>query len=79
MSTNQHLQIVLHHVDESMPDADTDILIFDTSSPVGQLGAYMGDDDNGPVWCDAHGQPVTGVTHWSEMPTRQDHVGGILG
>lgn len=73
------LTLTLHPVDESMPDADTDVLIFDTSSPVGQLGAYMGDDDNGPLWCDAHGQPVTGVTHWSEMPTLQGHIGGARG
>lgn len=51
-----------------LPDADTDVLIFDTSNEEGQLGAYVGHDEDGPIWVDAQGQGVPGVTHWGNLP-----------
>lgn len=53
-----------------LPDADTDVLIFDSTSPEAQLGAYIGHDDLGPLWVDAQGANVANVTHWVEMPSR---------
>jgi hypothetical protein len=62
------IQLQVHAVGERMPDADTDVLIFDGADAEGQLGAYVGDDDNGPMWAGAGGELVPGVTHWAEMP-----------
>ena len=33
-----------------LPDADTDVLIWDSSSPEAKLGAYIGHDDLGHVY-----------------------------
>lgn len=58
----------LHAVADQLPDADTDVLIFDASSDEAQLGALNWTD---PIeWVDAQGAPVEGVTHWAEMPRR---------
>lgn len=51
-----------------LPDADTDVLIFDRTDPEGQLGALLGEDDGVQVWVNAHGEGAAGVTHWAEMP-----------
>lgn len=56
-------------VAEQLPDADADVIIFDGPGTQGQLGAYVGDDDAGPIWVDAQGEGVAGVTHWAEWPT----------
>lgn len=62
------LNIQVHRIFDRMPDVDADILIFDSESPIGQLGAYIGDYEDGPMWVDSHGGPVFNVTHWSELP-----------
>lgn len=62
------LELRVYAVGEAMPDADTDVLIFDGTSPEGQLGAYVGVGDAGTLWADAQGSEVAGVTHWAEMP-----------
>lgn len=62
------LQVVAMPVAEGLPDADTDVLIFDDPEVEGQLGAYVGSDDEGPIWVDAQGQGVAGVTHWAKLP-----------
>jgi hypothetical protein len=62
------LHLVAVPVAEQLPDADTDVLIFDGADPEGQLGAYVGHDEVGPIWVDAQGQGVAGVTHWAELP-----------
>lgn len=62
------INLTVHPVYEQMPNVDTDVLIFDRESPIGQLGAYAGDDDDGPMWVDSHGMPVGDVTHWAELP-----------
>jgi hypothetical protein len=55
-------------VEEGLPDADTDVLIFDSSHPEGQLGALICHGEGGPMWMDAQGEEAGGVTHWAEMP-----------
>jgi hypothetical protein len=65
---DQALTLVRYAVTERMPDADTDVLIWDATSHKSQLGAYMGDDEHGPLWIDAQGAGVAGVTHWAELP-----------
>lgn len=62
------IQLQVHAVADQMPDADTDLLIFDTPGEEGQLGAYVGHDEDGPLWVDAQGEGVSGVTHWAEVP-----------
>jgi hypothetical protein len=39
------LQLQAYPVAECMPDADTDVLIFDGPASEGQLGAYVGHDE----------------------------------
>jgi hypothetical protein len=61
--------LTVYAVGERMPDADSDVLIFDGPGP-GQLGAFVGTTDEGlQQWVDAQGGAVYGVTHWAEMPT----------
>jgi len=62
------ITLQLHYPPVDMPDADTDVLIFDASSPEGQLGAYIGHESDGPVWVDAQGALVRDVVAWCEMP-----------
>lgn len=61
-----HLDIF--HVPDAMPDADTDVLVWDASSPEAQLGAYVGEESDGPVWVNAQGEMISDVVAWSEMP-----------
>jgi hypothetical protein len=58
-------------VGEQLPDADADVLIWDSSSPIAQLGALIGDEQGRPQWVDAQGQAVEGVTHWAPLPELQ--------
>jgi hypothetical protein len=67
-ATTMQVAIQVQPVDAGLPDADTDVLIFDASSPEAQLGAYVGHDDDGPIWVDAQGGGVRDVTHWAQMP-----------
>lgn len=62
------IQLNVYTIGERMPDADADVLIFEGADAEGQLGAFIGDDGNGPMWVGAGGQLVPGVTHWAEMP-----------
>lgn len=62
------ITLSLRYPPADMPDADTDVIVFDTSSPEGQLGAYVGDDDEGPIWVNAQGEGVAAVVAWCEMP-----------
>lgn len=55
-------------VSERLPDADTDVLIFDQAHDQAQLGAYVGSDEDGPVWVNAQGEGVLSVHHWAELP-----------
>jgi hypothetical protein len=63
------LQLQAWPVTTRLPDADTDVLIWDRSSTEGQLGALNGVDPQGQAyWVDAQGAAVHGVTHWADMP-----------
>lgn len=62
------LRLQARPVADGLPDADTDVLIFDGLEREGQLGAYVGHDDDGPIWVDAQGEGVAGVTHWAAVP-----------
>lgn len=62
------ITIELHRPSVAMPDADTDVLIFDGSCPDSQLGAYVGEDEDGPIWVNAQGEGVANVIAWAEMP-----------
>lgn len=61
-----HLDIF--HLPGVMPDADTDVLVWDASSPEAQLGAYVGEESDGPVWIDAQGALISDVVAWADMP-----------
>jgi len=66
-----YLMVQAWPVAEQLPDADLDVLIFDGPDTEAQLGAYMGHDEEGdgqPIWVEAQGAGVAGVTHWAEMP-----------
>ena len=63
------ITMTLHYPPGDMPDADTDVIVFDASSPIGQLGAYIGEESDDPVWNDAQGFLITEpVVAWAEMP-----------
>ena len=62
------ITLSLHYPPADMPDADTDVIVFDASNPEGQLGAYMGHDDEGPQWHDAQGGRIEAVVAWCDMP-----------
>ena len=37
-----NINIEVHAASEQLPDADTDVLVWDSSSPEAQLGALIG-------------------------------------
>lgn len=65
----QHTTITLpvRRPPAEMPDADTDVLIWEDGWPEAQLGAYTGHDDSGPNWANAQGERVH-VVAWAELP-----------
>lgn len=62
------LALNLHFPPTDMPDVDTDILILAEGDEEMQLGAYIGEESDGPVWNDAQGEIVPRVLAWAEMP-----------
>jgi hypothetical protein len=64
------IEIEVYPVPESMPDFDTDVLIWREGSLTGELGAYLDDKDHGQLWVDANGGVVESVTHWADLPQR---------
>lgn len=58
----------LHHPADCLPDADTDVLVLADGDTEMQLGAYVGEESDGPVWVDAQGEILPRVTAWAEMP-----------
>lgn len=66
-----YIGLAVHYPPDDMPDADTDVIIFDDTSPHGQLGAYVGHDEEGALWVNAQGEGVAGVVAWCEMPKLQ--------
>ena len=65
--------VQVHDVRDRLPDADTDVLVFDRSSHEAQLGALVGEGE----WVDANGGSIDGVTHWAEMPRFNAEFTGI--
>jgi hypothetical protein len=63
-----YLMLQAHPVGQQWPDADLDVLVFDQADPEGQIGAYMGDDKDGAIWVNVHGDFIDSVTHWADMP-----------
>ena len=62
------ITLQIHRLPGDMPDADTDVIVFDESSPEGQLGDCVGEAADGPLWVNAKGEGITGVLAWCEMP-----------
>ena len=74
------ISITLHYPPADMPDADTDVLVFDASSPEAQLGAYVGQESDGPVWVNAQGEIITDVVvAWAEMPVLAEKPAAVVG
>lgn len=73
------ITLEVHYPPADMPDADTDVLVFDASSPEAQLGAYVGQESEGPVWVNAQGDLVTDVVAWAEMPLLQKKPAKVAG
>lgn len=61
------LTITAHFTDEQLPDADTDVLVWEQDQPEAQLGAYVGHDEEGPLWVNAHGDGIK-VVAWAALP-----------
>lgn len=66
-SASASLLLRVHTANSATPQPDTDVIIFIAPAAVGQLGAYLGNDQHGPHWVNAHGERVV-VSHWSELP-----------
>ena len=62
------LTLTLHYPPAEMPDADTDVLIWAEGEQEAQLGAYVGDETDGPVWIGAQGEIVPRVVAWTNLP-----------
>lgn len=73
------LSLPIHYPPADMPDVDTDILVWDASSPEAQLGAYIGEESDGPVWQDAQGGLITDVVAWAEMPLLEKKPAPVVG
>lgn len=58
----------VHQACDCLPDADTDILVLAEGDTEMQLGAYVGEESDGPVWTDAQGEILPRVVAWAEMP-----------
>lgn len=76
------ITLTVHHLTDDpqdLPDADTDVLILAEGDEEMQLGAYIGEESDGPVWNDAQGEIVPRVVAWAEMPVvkRPPGVGRI--
>lgn len=65
------LTITVRHPPAEMPDADTDVLIWDSSHPEAQLGAYVGPELSDTGWVDVHGECVP-VIAWASLPLLGD-------
>lgn len=63
------IRLAVHPADDDLPDADTDVIVFEDGETEGQLGALVGHGDDGPEWVDAQGRSIT-VTGWCELPVR---------
>lgn len=62
------ITLEVHHLPGELPDADTDILVLAEGDTEMQLGAYVGEESDGPVWVDAQGEILQRVVAWAEMP-----------
>jgi len=62
------ITINVHYPHADMPDADTDVLVLAEGDTEMQLGAYVGEESDGPVWVDAQGEILPRVTAWAKMP-----------
>lgn len=62
------ITLAVHYPPADMPDADTDILVLAEGDTEMQLGAYVGEESDGPVWVDAQGEILPRVTAWAQMP-----------
>lgn len=62
------INIELHQAADCLPDADIDVLILAEGDEEMQLGAYVGEESNGPVWVDAQGEILPRVVAWADMP-----------
>jgi hypothetical protein len=58
----------VHQAADCLPDADTDVLVLAEGDTEMQLGAYVGEESDGPVWVDAQGEILPRVIAWAEMP-----------
>ena len=76
------ITLTLHYPPADMPDADTDVLILAEGDQEMQLGAYVGQESDGPIWTDAQGEIVPKVVAWTNMPClplRSAVVAGRIG
>lgn len=62
------ITLEVHHLPGELPDADTDVLVLAEGDTEMQLGAYVGEESDGPVWVDAQGEILPRVVAWAEMP-----------
>ena len=62
------LTITVHYPLANMPDADTDVLVWAYGEEESQLGAYVGEESDGPAWTDAQGEILPRVVAWANLP-----------
>ena len=62
------ITLEVHDAADCKPDADIDVLVLAEGDTEMQLGAYVGEESDGPVWVDAQGEILPRVTAWAQMP-----------
>jgi hypothetical protein len=70
------ITLEVHHLPGDLPDADTDVLVLAEGDTEMQLGAYVGEESDGPVWVDAQGEILPRVVAWADMPVvgKREHL-----
>lgn len=62
------ITLEIHASADNLPDADTDVLVLAEGDSEMQLGAYVGEESDGPVWVDAQGKILPRVVASADMP-----------
>ena len=50
------------------PLVDTDVLVWPRGDFTARVGAYLGRDEEGPIWVGTQGERLGEVSHWAHLP-----------
>lgn len=65
-----NITIHIHRTADCLPDADTDVLVWEEGEQEAQLGALY---RTCPLeWVNAHGAPIRSVVAWAALPALRE-------